>query len=352
MHPILSRGERLAAYLAVWLVIGILLAAVLTGQGLEWPEALALLLPLCLVYSFVCLSAWYVCRATPLRTSGLSRVLATSGLAALVSGALWLGLARAWIAALSELSVFATRADVFLDQAPFLFASGVLLFLLALAVHHALIAFETVTEAERRQLELEVLAREAELRALRAQVDPHFLYNSLNSISALTKSDPDGARRMCILLGEFLRETLRVSGRARIPLSEELALAERFLGIEQVRFGARLRIEQHVDAAASLCRVPPLVLQPLVENAITHGIAGLLEGGVIHLDITRLNGRLAVALENPRDVDSPAPTGRGVGLDSVRRRLTTMFGSTATMRTEIETGRFRVELDLPCSVDD
>ena len=98
--------------------------------------------------------------------------------------------------------------------------------------------------------------------------------------------------------------------------------------------------------------MPPLVLQPLVENAITHGIAGLLEGGVIHLDIARVNGRLAVALENPMDVDSPTPAGRGVGLDNVRRRLTTMFGSAATVRTQADAGRFRIELNMPCGIDD
>ena len=119
-----------------------------------------------------------------------------------------------------------------------------LLFLLALAVHYVLIAFEAAREAERRQLELEVLTRDAELRALRAQIDPHFLYNSLNSISALTGSDAPGARRMCLLLGEFLRDTLDVGARQRIPLADELALAERFLSIEQVRFGSRLRVER------------------------------------------------------------------------------------------------------------
>ena len=349
MHPILGRVERLAAYLAAWLIVCVLLAAVFTRLGLSWLEALALLLPLVLVYAFACLSAWYVSRATPLRTSSLFRILGSSGLAASIASGLWLGLARVWVAVLSTTATFAPAADRYGQQMPPVFAIGVLLFLLALAVHYVLIAFETTRQAERRQLELEILTRDAELRALRAQIDPHFLYNSLNSISALTASDSSGARRMCLLLGEFLRNTLDVSARQRIPLADELALAERFLSIEQVRFGSRLRVEQRVDETSSACLVPPLLLQPLVENAVTHGIAQRLEGGVIRLDISRTNGHLAIVLENPRDGDAAVPRPGGLGLENVRRRLTAMFGREASLETHAAADRFRVELHLPCS---
>jgi LytS/YehU family sensor histidine kinase len=155
-----------------------------------------------------------------------------------------------------------------------------------------------------------------------------------------------------MLLADFLRDTLNVSSRDQIPLAEELALTDRFLGIEQVRFGERLRVERHVDAAAAQCRVPPLLLQPLVENAVTHGIAGLLEGGVIRLDVARQQGRLSIAIENPRDADTPPPSRRGVGLDNVRQRLTVMFGGDARLETQADPGRFRVELALPCFTDD
>src|SRR5207249_3027362 len=198
------------------------------------------------------------------------------------------------VAVLSTTDTLAPAADRYGQQMPPVFAIGVLLFLLALAVHYVLIAFETTRQAERRQLELEILTRDAELRALRAQLDPHFLYNSLNSISALTAADPAGARRMCLLLGEFLRNTLSLSEQERIPLAEELALADRFLSIEQVRFGSRLQIRRQIDDRAAGCRVPPLLLQPLLENAVTHGIAGLLEGGVIHLGVSRDNGNCSI----------------------------------------------------------
>src|SRR5580765_1592523 len=311
MHPILARAERLTTYLAAWLIVAVLLAAVLTRQGLSWLEALALLLPMCLVYGFACLSAWYVCRATPLTSSGVLRVLSSSALAAVIASGLWVELMRLWVSALVAIPFFTESADRYNGHDPLLFAAGVLLFLLALTVHYLLLAFELARQAEQRQLRMEVLAREAELRALRAQLDPHFLFNSLNSISALTAVDPAGARRMCVLLADFLRDTLNISSRDRIPLVEELALADRFLGIEQVRFGDRLQVERHVDGAAAQCRVPPLLLPPLVENAVTHGIAGLLEGGVIRLDVSRRDRRLSIAIENPRDTVSPRSGHRG-----------------------------------------
>jgi two-component system sensor histidine kinase AlgZ len=352
MHPILARAERLAAYLAAWLIVAVLLAAVLTRDDITWLAALSLLLPTCLVYAFVCLSAWYVCRATPLTSSGAMRVLASSAMAAVIASGLWIGLTRAWLAALAAVTTLGPTLEQYTRHEPLLFASGVLLFLLALTVHYLLLAFEFARQAERRQLQLEVLSRDAELRALRAQLNPHFLYNSLNSISALTTGDPAGARRMCLLLADFLRDTLAISSRDRIPLADELALTDRFLDIEQVRFGDRLRVEQHVDASAAQCRVPPLLLQPLVENAVSHGIAGLLEGGVITLNIARDADRVSIAIENPRDADAPPSPRGGVGLENVRRRLTTMFGVNARLDTRNDPDRFRVEVAMPCYTDD
>ena len=347
MHPILGRAGRLALYLIAWLALCALVAGIFTRFGLDWTEALALLAPLCLVYAFVCLSAWYVSRAVPLTASSAPRVLVSSVLAAAFASGLWLGVAHAWIAVLGLTTAFAPAADRYALQLPFLFAIGVLLFLLALALHYVLLAFEAARQAERRQLDLEILTRDAELRALRAQIDPHFLYNSLNSISALTGSDAPGARRMCLLLGEFLRTTLDVRARLRIPLADELALAERYLNIEQVRFGSRLQVERRVDPDASACLVPPLLLQPLVENAVTHGIARLIEGGLIRLDISRRNGHLTIVIDNPCDASATAARPGGMGLDNVRNRLNAMFGRDARMDAHVEAGHFRVELLLP-----
>jgi hypothetical protein len=349
MHPLFTSLRRLGTYLVGWLIVAVLIAAVSTRLGLSWVESLTLLVPLFFVYSFVCLSAWYVCRATPLGQGSDLRVIVSCGFAAIVSGSIWLGLVRTWIIALGSTAMFAEAASRYEQQIPYLFALGVLLYLVAIAVHYALIAVEAAGEAERQRLQADVLTREAELRALRAQVDPHFLYNSLNSISALTASDPAGARRMCILLADFLRNTLSVSAHENIRLADELALADRFLDIEQVRFGSRLKVERRIDESAADCLVPPLILQPLFENAVTHGIAGMLDGGLIRLDVSLASGLLSIAIENPRDGDTPAPNRLGLGLENVRKRLAVMFGDSARLSTRSEAERFRVQLELPWS---
>ena len=129
MHPILARLERLGAYLGAWCIVGVLVGVVLTRQGLTWPEALVQVLPPLLIYSFVCLSAWYVCRAMPLATSGVPGVLAASLLAAFVAGSLWLALNEAWIATLETMPLLGPITVRFRAQTPFLFAVSVMLFL-------------------------------------------------------------------------------------------------------------------------------------------------------------------------------------------------------------------------------
>jgi LytS/YehU family sensor histidine kinase len=234
------------------------------------------------------------------------------------------------------------------SQTPFLFSVAVILYLLVLSMHYVALAYEAARSAEHQQFELRVLTRDAELRALRAQLNPHFLYNSLNSISALTTIDPEGARRMCVLLGDFLRKTLKVSALDSIPLADELALVDAFIGIEQVRFGARLTIERQIDASALRCRVPPLLLQPLVENAVAHGISALIEGGTIVFTVAKQDGRVLLRIENPRDPDVAPRRRGGVGLENVRRRVQTAFPDRARIDAAADAASFRVELNLPC----
>jgi LytS/YehU family sensor histidine kinase len=224
---------------------------------------------------------------------------------------------------------------------------GILLFILAVVGHYLLGMIESSREAERHVLEMKVLAREAELRALRAQIDPHFLFNSLNSISALTAIDPAASRTMCQLLADFLRKSLDLGIRDCIPLDEEFALASSYLTIEQVRLGSRLKVSKEIDEASRSCLVPPLLLQPLMENAIHHGIAHLIDGGEIRIAAARPGERLSIVVENPCDPDRPRGNGGGIGLANVRGRLDTIYGSDAWLEVESGQDRFRVLVSLP-----
>jgi two-component system sensor histidine kinase AlgZ len=346
VHPILNDRRRLAIYVLAWLLIGLLLMSGLSRDS-TWLISAAFFLPLVLVYSFVSLSSWYVCRALPINArSAVPRVVVAHVAVAAVASVMWVAFAAAWATAIDSLAGLGA-GPLYTEQRALLFVVGALLFWLATVFHYLLIAFEASREAETRALELSLLAREAELKALRAQIDPHFIFNSLHSISALTTSDAAAARRMCLLLADFLRETLRLGSNSRISLADEFALAERFLAIEQVRLGARLQVTCETDPQATECLVPPLLLQPLVENAVVHGIAQLVEGGTIEMAASRTGSTVTITLENPCDPDRSRTRGVGLGLDLLRKRLTTQFGAYDAVHAAEHAGRFRVEVRIP-----
>ena len=172
MHPILARGSRLALYLGVWTLVGVLLAALLAGPGgLTAARSLSVSVPLALVYAFFCLSAWYVARSTPLGPTGGMRLVATALTASGISSAAWLIVARGWLELFAQGSRLAPP-ELFPAVRTLVFGFGLLLYLLSLTVSYLLDAFERSRDAERRGLEAQVLAREAELRSLRTQIDP------------------------------------------------------------------------------------------------------------------------------------------------------------------------------------
>lgn len=348
MHPLLANRAMLALYLLAWLAVGVGLAGQFTLLfGLPFLTALVWAVPLGIGYGFVCLSSWYVARTQPIGDRPAAAVAIGVTQAALLASLVLAGPGTSYGALLNSFGGFPIGREVLLRGAVLLFVIGIPLYLVAATVHYLFLALERSRQAERLALTAEVGGREAELRALRAQLDPHFLFNSLNSINALIGTDPEGARRMCEKLGDFMRQTLRLGSRELVPLSEELGLVDRYLAIEQVRFGDRLEVVRALEPDALHCLVAPLLLQPLVENAVKHGIAGRLEGGQIRLSAERHAGRLCLEVANPLDDDAPHRPGEGVGLENVRRRLSAKGGREAQLEVVHSPGRFCVRLTMP-----
>lgn len=314
---------------------------------MSWRESTTLIVPLCLVYAFVCLSAWYPCRATPLEQSGFGKLLLTHLTAAVVLSAIWIQMAKGLASALVHWVGFIGLDQRLAKYIPLLWVTGVLLYVLSVTFYYVLLAEQASREAQGRALEARVLARDAELKALRAQVNPHFLFNCLHSISALTSADSAKAREMCILLADFLRTTLRLGAKETITLEEELALVRNYFAIEKVRFGDRVRIEEEASRDAMEVLLPPLLLQPLVENAIRHGIGNLPEGGVIRLSARCANDGVSIQVENSFDPETPSSLKTGLGLDNIRQRLNTRYGDDASISVNTAGNRFLVNLRLP-----
>ena len=343
MHPILKSKNALSGYLVGWILLGTILGLMLkTTSHLSWPETAALTVPISIVLAVICLSAWFVSRSLPFKTTPDWKLALSFALAAMCASALngafthllvWLG--NKWDPGIEQR---------FLPAAPALGVLACLLYLHAILLHYLIISMETSQKAE-------ILSREAELKALKAQVNPHFLFNSLNSISALTSVDPSKAREMCVALSDFLRSSLRLGESISIPLGQELALTKSYLDVERVRFGERLRVMQRVETGCAECDVPPLLVQPLVENAVKHGIATLSEGGEVSIRGRRWNGQLQVTIENPFDPDAPPALRNGFGLASVRNRIQARYGHAGKLEIEVEQARYRVVLSLPWCQD-
>ena len=347
MHPVLNSRASLGAYLLGWLFVGVVCAglAMAIGGGLAYSFTFGGLSAFFAAPLF--LPVYYPCLALKPEKTAPAILLSSLALTAVVFGTIWAG---AMLLVLRLLSRAEYKSYSTLIQQPdfvMLAAIGCVFCVFTEAVYYIYIAYARAREAERLEQEQRVMAREAELRALRAQLNPHFLFNSLNSISALTTSDPKRAREMCVLLSDFLRKSLRLGERLSVPLSEELGLLKNYFAIEQIRFGSRLEVDWQIDNATLAAEIPTLLLQPLVENAIKHGISQLIEGGMVCIRTKALDGSVSITLENPVDPDAKTPKGLGLGLRQVHQRIITRFGADGRMDVGSGNGRHSVRLFFP-----
>lgn len=351
----LTRARRGALlYLLAWLIVGAVLGGVCAVLAPAPPvNALLFAIPGTLVYGVAAgFSAYYLCRANPLGARPVALVVLMLCTAAVVAAFMWLAVLGGW----NELCLAAGVRWAGIVQTPllsaFLFALGALLYGLLAAINYLATESGRARNAERRELESKLMAQDAELRMLRTQVDPHFLFNSLNSVSALTSHDPKGAREMTLRLAGFFRRSQGLAGQQRITLAQEMELVRDFLAIEKVRFGDRLVTEEALEKGALDCLVPPMIIQPLVENAIKHGIGQLTEGGLVLVAAWRDGTRLSITVSNAIDPEVAQGRGGGIGLANVRRRLACAYPNGSALEWKREGDTFSVQISLPAQTSE
>lgn len=336
-----------------WIFFALILAALLTSSGgISAKHAFLLAAMLSGMAQVSAFSAAFSCRTAPLARTPVWRLLLTHLATAALLTFFWVKVGGVIAGSFDSFEDWKGVRALYAQKSGLLYGSGIFYYLLSVAFNYALIEQTASREAQKRALEYSLRARDAELSALKAQINPHFLYNSLNSISALTSIDPGRAREMCVLLADFLRMTLGLGEKPLIPLQAELELLDKYCAIERVRFGERLKIEEKVEDEARVCLLPPLLLQPLVENAVVHGIAQLPEGGKVRLSATQSNGRVNVVVENSWDPEAGPSRKNGVGLKNVHRRLEARYGKEAYMEAKAEDDIFRVTMGFPAEKEE
>jgi LytS/YehU family sensor histidine kinase len=205
-----------------------------------------------------------------------------------------------------------------------------------------------VQAEERHSAELAIQAQEAQVRALRYQINPHFLFNTLNAIAALVRDAPERAEEMVMQLSDFFRRSLGLNPMDDVTLAQEVDLQRLYLEIERTRFPDRLRFEVALDAVSAEAKVPALLLQPLVENAVKHGVARSERPTCIRVR-ARVDGpELEIVVENDAAAEGPASAGVKVGLQNVTERLRSRFGAGASLEAgAVADGGFRNTLRMP-----
>lgn len=345
LHPVFSHTRSLYIYLLAWAVFGAAQALFLTFYiNLPLVSAITDAVIYNLIMVLLGISLWFpVVYAKKNET--ITGMLIQNLLTGMVFIGLWMGLSH--ILSHAIIGNDAGYLSMSQKMIPFRILTGSFLFLVLMAMYHLFIFYSDLEMQKFKEETLKKQVKESELKALKAQLNPHFLFNSLNSISSLTITDPDGARVMLNQLSDFLRFALQKSNADLITLREELQNMNRYLEIEKVRFGHRLICETQTDPGSMKMKLPAMILQPLYENAIKHGLYESIEPVSIRTFCQIKNGMLEISIINNFDPEALTNKGEGVGLENVSNTLKNLYNRDQLLITYRENHHFEVSLTIP-----
>ena len=348
-HPVLQNRVRLIVWWLVWIFLGL-------GQSLLFYMAYGkfaeVIVPDIIVsfsvYSGISLALWYPFRFFNTSFSKLT-VLITNILA---SGAIAIFL---WVVITKYIVILiqpgaGDLAPYWDATFPYRVGTGVFIYGLTILSYYLFTSLSNLAEKNAKESKLESLLKETELKMLRSQINPHFLFNTLNSITSLTVTDPEKARTMVIKLSDFMRYALSRKDEQPVTLQSELENLRLYLDIEKVRFGERLFIEEKIDPGCLIVTLPVMLLQPLYENAIKHGVYESTERVTIITTVALENNFIALTISNNFDPEASPARGTGTGLLNVSRRLELLYGNRASIRTEKQKDIFTVRIFIPADI--
>jgi two-component system LytT family sensor kinase len=342
-HPVLNNRVRLIVWWLIWLFLAL-------GQSLLFYYAFGSFsntviidsIISLLIYSGIALSLWYPFQffnTGETRPTVLITNIVASGA---ISVTLWVLLTKLiMFLVLPEQNNYQEYWDA---TFPYRVGTGVFIYGLIILSYYLFISLINLSEKNAKEAKLESLVKETELKLLRSQINPHFLFNSLNSVSSLTITDPDKARDMVIKLSEFMRYALSKKDEQPVSLRSELENLRLYLDIEKVRFGDRLLIEENIDENCLEIKMPVMLLQPLYENAVKHGVYESTESVRITTQAKIVSGHIIITISNNYDDAPSAKRGTGTGVLNVARRLELFYGNKASIKATKENGIYTVNL--------
>jgi LytS/YehU family sensor histidine kinase len=345
-HPVLANRVRLIVWWLVWLFLAL-------GQSLLFYYAYGSFINIgiidslvsLLIYSGIALSLWYPFRffnSGKIRITTLISNLVASGA---LSVTLWVLITKFIMTiVIPEQNNYQSYWDT---TFPYRIGTGVFIYGLIILTYYLFESLSNLSEKNAKEAKLESLVKETEIKMLRSQINPHFLFNSLNSISSLTITDPEKARDMVVKLSEFMRYALSRKDEQPVSLQSELENVQLYLDIEKVRFGDKLTTKETIESNCLDLKIPVMLLQPLYENAVKHGVYESTECVSIITQAKINEGYMEIIISNNYD---PAPSlrrGTGTGLLNVTRRLELFYGNKASIKTLKENGIYTVTLYIP-----
>ncbi len=345
-HPVLGNRVWLIVWWLAWLFLAL-------GQSLLFYMAYGSFVNISildsiislLIYSGLALSLWYpfnFFNSSERRTMALVSNLVITGA---ISVGLWILITKfVMTMILPEQNDYKSYWDFTL---PYRIGTGVFIYGLIILTYFLTVSLTNLSEKNAREARLESIVKETELRLLRSQINPHFLFNSLNSISSLTITDPEKARDMVVKLSEFMRYALSRKDELPVSLQNELDNMRLYLEIEKVRFGTKLTTEENIQSNCLEVKIPVLLLQPLYENAVKHGVYESTESVKIITEAKLTDGNIEIKIINDYDPEASLKKGTGTGLLNVTRRLELFYGNKASIKTTKENGIYTVALYLP-----
>ncbi|MGL1886540.1 MAG: histidine kinase [Reichenbachiella sp.] len=343
-HPILD-GSGYKFYSAVWVII-IVVHTLVMHYYFEFAVEVALLdgMVYNLIFGAMATGFWYIVNFANFKKDDTSLIVTHIG-AAFISTLTWAAIAGFLLKLIFGEN--GTYQNFVGTTHIWRIIIGVIYYCIIVLIFYLIKYYHDTQERVHREMELQHLLKDSELRMLKSQINPHFIFNSLNSINALTLSKPEQAREMVIKLSDFLRHSLGKESIEMNTLAQEIQNISLYLEIEKVRFGDKLVFEKQVSNECLTVEVPNLILQPLIENAIKYGVYESLEPVTIQLNCTASEDYLEIAITNNCDLESIANKGEGIGLENVRKRLSLVYGHHGLMKIKKENNLFSVIINLP-----